>query len=126
MIKTTNNKMAKLHIYQQLNLKNKLSKQEEQGQNHGYREHLMVAIWERCGGMGEEVRGLRTTNRQSQNSHGDVKYSIGNGVAEELIFMTRGYEQWWGDCLREWVVLGGGGQRGKNQDNFNSTINKIQ
>ena len=38
MIKTTNNKMAKLHIYQQLNLKNKLSK--EQRQNHGYREHF--------------------------------------------------------------------------------------
>ena len=30
--------MAKIHIYQQLNLKNKLSKQEEQGQNHGYGE----------------------------------------------------------------------------------------
>ena len=34
-IKTMNNKMAKIHIYQQLNLKNKLSKQEEQRQNHG-------------------------------------------------------------------------------------------
>ena len=31
-----NNKMAKIHIYQQLSLKNKLSKQEEQ--NHGYGE----------------------------------------------------------------------------------------
>ena len=29
--------------------------------------------------MGEEVRGLRTTNMQLQNSHGDVKYSVGNG-----------------------------------------------
>ena len=29
------------------------------------------------GGMGEEVRGLRSTNRYSQNSHGDVKYRIG-------------------------------------------------
>ena len=37
-IKTINNKMAKIHTYQQLNLKNKLSKQEEQRQNHGYRE----------------------------------------------------------------------------------------
>ena len=35
-------------------------------------------------GMGEEVRGFRSTNRQLQNSHGDVKYSIGNGVAKEL------------------------------------------
>ena len=34
-----NNKMAKIHIYQQLNLKNKLSKQEEQRQDHRYGEH---------------------------------------------------------------------------------------
>ena len=32
--------MAKINIYQQLNLKNKLNKQEEQRQNHGYREHF--------------------------------------------------------------------------------------
>ena len=46
--------------------------------------------------MGEEVRGLRSTNRQLQNSQGDVKYGIGNGVATELIFMTHGHEQQWG------------------------------
>ena len=34
--------------------------------------------------MGEEVRGLRSTNRLFQNSHGDVKYSVGNGVAKKL------------------------------------------
>ena len=33
-----NNKMAKIHIYQQLNLKRKLSKPEEQRQNQGYGE----------------------------------------------------------------------------------------
>ena len=38
--------------------------------------------------MGEEVRGLRSTNGWLQNSHGDVKYTIGNGVARELIHMT--------------------------------------
>ena len=58
-----NNKMAKISIYQQLNLKNKLSKQEEQRQNYGYREHFdgcqMGAV---CGGMGEEVQGFRSTN----------------------------------------------------------------
>ena len=37
-IKTMNNKMAKIHIYQQLNLKNNLSKQKEQRQDHGYGE----------------------------------------------------------------------------------------
>ena len=46
--------------------------------------------------MGEEVRRLRSTNRKLQNSCGDVQYSIGNGVAKELICMTYGHEQWWG------------------------------
>ena len=50
----------------------------------------------RHGGMGEDVRGLRSTNRQLQNSNSDVKYSIGNGEPKELICMTHGNEQWWG------------------------------
>ena len=41
-------------------------------------------------------------------------YSIGNGVAKELTHMTHGHEQGCGDCLREWRILGGGMQRGKN------------
>ena len=44
-----------------------------------------------CGGMGEEVTGL-STYRQLQISHGCVQYSIGNGVAKELIHMTQGHE----------------------------------
>ena len=87
-IKTVNNKMA-IHTYEQLNLKNKLSKQEEQRQNHGYEEHFDGCQMGRgCGGMGEERQGLRSTNRQLQNSHGDVKNSIRDGVAEDLIGMT--------------------------------------
>ena len=47
---------------------------------------LMLARLGAWGGkMGEEVRALRSTNRQLQNSHGDVKYSTGNEVAKELI-----------------------------------------
>ena len=85
-----------IHIYLQLNLKNKLNKQEEEIHNHGYRECFDgCQMGGGCGGMGEEVRGLRSTNRYLQDSHGDVKYSIGNGVAEEPIRMTHGHEQWW-------------------------------
>ena len=51
--------------------------------------------------MGEEARGLRSTNGQLHKSHGGVKYSIENRVAKELIHMTHGHEQWWGDCPRE-------------------------
>ena len=39
--------------------------------------------------------------------------------------MTHGQEQWFGDCQREEDVLGGGGKRGKNWDNWNSIINEI-
>ena len=46
-----NNKMEKIHIYQQLNLKNKLSKEEEQKQNHGYGERFYGCQME--GGVGQ-------------------------------------------------------------------------
>ena len=68
---------------------------------------------EMCGGMDEEVRGLRSTKRELQSSHGDVQYSIGSGPAKELTRMMHGHEQWCGDCLREWGVLGGGVKGGK-------------
>ena len=56
--------MAKIHISQQLDLNNKLSKQEEQRQNHGYREHFDgCQKGGGCGGMGEEVRGVRSISR---------------------------------------------------------------
>ena len=43
-------------------------------------------------GVGIEVRGLQSTNRELQNSHGDVKYSIGNAIAKEHTHMTHGHE----------------------------------
>ena len=52
----------------------------------------MSARWEGGRVMSEEVRGLRSTNRYLQNSHGGIKYSIGNGAAKELICMTHGHE----------------------------------
>ena len=80
----------KIHIYQQLDLKNKLSKQAGQRLIHGHTEHFDgCQMGEGTGRMGEEVRGLRSTNRQLQNSPGDVKYSGGRGVAKECIHMTR-------------------------------------
>ena len=51
---------------------------------------------------------------------------IGNGEAKELICMTHGHEKRHEDCLREWGLLGGGRQRGGNQDNYNSITNKMQ
>ena len=52
-------------MYQQLNLKNKVSEQEEQRQKHGYGEHFeWLPDGKGFRGMVEEVRGLRSTNRQ--------------------------------------------------------------
>ena len=56
-IKTMNNKMS-TNVFLS---KNKLSKQEEQRQYHGYKECFdgcQMGWW--YGGMGEEVTGLRT------------------------------------------------------------------
>ena len=51
-------------MYQQQNLKNKLSKQENRDRIMDTESVLMVARWEgRCGGMSEEVGGLRSPNR---------------------------------------------------------------
>ena len=100
-------------------------KQTKQTGTENYRNSGGCQMGWGCGGKGEEVRGLRSTNRQFQNSHGDVKYSIGNGVAREPIHMTHGHGQWCGDCLREWGMQGGKGKSETNQDNCNSIINKI-
>ena len=62
--------------------------------------------------MGEEGRRLRSTNRYLQNSHGDVKYSRGNGEAKGLIRMTCGHELSWGEC---WRVGGQGGEEIKGE-----------
>ena len=59
-----NNEMVKNTYLSTTNLKNKLSQQEKQRQHHGYREHSDgCQIGEGCGGTGEEVRGLKSTNR---------------------------------------------------------------
>ena len=49
----------------------------------------------------KKVEGL-SANWQIQNSHGDVKYGIGNRVTEEHVCITHGHGQWCGDCWREW------------------------
>ena len=58
------NKMAKNMYLSTVESKNKLSKQEEQRQNHGYKEHFDgCQMGGGCQGMGEEERGLRSINR---------------------------------------------------------------
>ena len=111
-----------MHKYQQLNLKNKLSKQAEHDQNHRNGDHT-----EGFSREGEEENGGKGTGNKKhkwwvQNRQGGVKNSIGNGEAKEPVRTTLGHE------LRG-VIAGGkvgeGGPRGKNWHNCNSIINKI-
>ena len=57
---------------------NKLTKQK---QTHRYREQTDGQRGEGLEDCMEEVKGLRSTDRYLQNSHGDAKYSIGNIVS---------------------------------------------
>ena len=59
-------------------------------------------IWRSFGGLsvgrgkeknGEKGAGIKKHNWQVQNRQGDVKNSIGNGEAKELICMTPGHDQ---------------------------------
>ena len=45
---------------------------------------------------GEKVTGIKKHKWQVQNRQGEVKYSIGNGEAKELTYMTHGHELRWG------------------------------
>ena len=55
--------MAKMHSYQQLNLKSKLSKQPEQEQSHRYGDHLEgCQLGRGRERIGEKMQVLRSTN----------------------------------------------------------------
>ena len=84
--------------------KNKLSKQLEQKQNHRNGDHMEGYQW----GGGRRERGGKGTgnknhNWQAQNRQGEVKNSIGNREAKELICTTHGHElSWdWGGGVQE-------------------------
>ena len=86
-----NNKMAKNTYLLTID-----SKKQNKQTRTGTESCIQRMFWwltdgQGCGEMGKEVRGLGSTN-PLQNSHGDVKYGIGNGIAKELICMTNGHE----------------------------------
>ena len=72
------------------NLKNKINKKAEQKQTHRYREYFdgcqMGGV---LGGWEKKKKGLRSTDWQSQNGHGDVKYSTGN-IVNNTVIATHG------------------------------------
>ena len=42
-------------------------------------------------GMGDKVQGIRSINGRYKNREGDVKNSMGNAEAKELVYMTHGH-----------------------------------
>ena len=89
--------------------KNELSEKLEQEQN--YRNGDLMED-DHCGGgggeWGREGTGNKKHNWQVQNRQWEVKNSIGNVEAKELICMTHGHELRRGECGWE----GCAGQRG--------------
>ena len=90
----------------------------------------MEIIW-RVISRGGENGGKGTGNNkhqwQVQNRQGEVKNSIGNGEAKELICTTHGHELRWGVMEYWWegAVRWRGIKVRKKWDNCNSIINKI-
>ena len=63
------------------------------------------------GRIGGKGTGNKKHNSQAQNRQQEVKNSIGNGEAKELICTMRGCELRQGECWREAGVQGKGGER---------------
>ena len=103
---TTNSQLSTTEPKKNKN-KNKLNKQLEQGQNRRNGDHIEGI----SRGGGGERGGKGTENKQHkwqvENRQGEVKNSIGNVEAKELICMTHRHElkggMWVGG-----VVQGGG------------------
>ena len=69
-------------------LKNKVNEETKQKQTHRYTEQTDGC--QMGAGLGDwvkKVTGLRSTNWQLQNSHGDMKFSIGNILNNIVISM---------------------------------------
>ena len=79
-------------------LKNKINEKVEQKEIHWYREPLDGC--QMGGGWVRKVKGLKSTNRELQNSQGDVKHSAWNTVNNIVIMHgAGGYWLYHGDCF---------------------------
>ena len=73
-----------------------------------WRSYRGLSVWREKGEDGGKGAGIKKPNWQVQNRQGNVKNSIGNGEAKEIICMTNGHE------LSGRITRGNGGtgQRG--------------
>ena len=81
-------------------------KQTNQKQTHRYREHTDGCQSGWGWGMGEKVKGLRSTNWLLQASHGDVKHSVGNiGRSVVITMYCARYYKYLGKYLVKYVII---------------------
>ena len=94
--------------------------ESQKWRSHG---RLSLAEWE--GERGGKGTGNKQHKWQVQNRQGEVKNSIGNGEAKELICMTQGHEVRMEAMLERGCRVEGNKGKKKKWDNCNSIINKI-
>ena len=63
--------------------------------------------------MEEKVQGIRSINCRYKIDNGEVKNSIGNGEAKELICTTHGHELRWGRNAGGWRGCRAVGDKGE-------------
>ena len=74
--------------------------------------------------MREKGPGHKKHKWWVQNRQGEVKNSMGDGEAKELIYMTHGHELRWGNDCGRGIQGGGGIKERKKWDTCNSIIDK--
>ena len=75
--------------------------------------------------MGKKVQGIRSINGSYKIDRGEVKNSIGNVEARELLCMTHGHELRWENDGGKGCTGQRGIQRRKKWDNCNVMVNII-
>ena len=75
-----------------------------------WRSHGGLSVWWGRGENWGKSTGNKKHKQQVQNRQGDVKNSVGNGEAKELIYITHGYELrgYGGDLGMEMRISGRG------------------
>ena len=109
MIKNMNSKMMKNSQLSTTEPKKQTNKQTKQTtQNRNRITETKITWWFINRERGAEWRGKGIGNKkhkwQVQNREGEVKNSIGNREAKEVICMTHGHEQRSGECRWEGVA----------------------
>ena len=113
---TTNSQLSKIES----KAKTKLTKQTSRTgtESQKWRSHGELSVGRQRWENGGKGRGNKKHKWQVESRQGEVKNSIGNGEAKELLSTTHGHELRWGNAGRR----GGVGRRGIKRGNNGTTV----